>query len=251
VTATGGDNPGLRLAGDLWIGQTCLLRGLSLDVAGGRWSCLLGPSGVGKSTILRLIAGLPGPHRLDGMVTATDGLPLSGRVAMLAQEPQLLPWASLLHNVTIGARLRGARPDTDRARALLAQVGLAGMEDRRPSTLSGGQRQRLALARVLIEDRPFVVLDEPFSALDTATRLMMQDLAARVLGGRSVILITHDPLEAIRLADAAWLIGPEGAEPLRLPDAPAPRDYHAPDTLAAQATLLARLHQRQVGPCAA
>jgi putative hydroxymethylpyrimidine transport system ATP-binding protein len=155
-----------------------------------------------------------------------------------------------VQNVTIGARLRGARPDVARARALLAQVGLQGMERRRPDALSGGQRQRVALARVLMEDCPIVVLDEPFSALDTVTRLAMQDMAASVLQGRTVILITHDPLEAIRLSDHAYLLGPLGAESLALPARPTPRDFTAPETLAAQARLLARLHSLGPALCA-
>lgn len=239
----------LSLQGDLWMRSARLIRNLALDIPAGRWSCLLGRSGVGKSTLARLIAGLSGPYRLDGTLTAQDGLPLEGRVAMMAQDGQLLPWADLVQNVTIGARLRGGRPDTGRARALLAQVGLAGLEARRPSALSGGQCQRVSLARVLMEDCPVVVLDEPFSALDTLTRLAMQDLAVQMLRGRTVIVITHDPLEAIRLSDHAWLLGTEGAEALNLPTSATPRDYSAPETLAAQARLLARL-QREPVPCA-
>lgn len=232
----------LRVQGDLRMGDAPLIRDLALDIPAGRWSCLLGVSGVGKSTIARLITGLPGPHRLEGRLSASDGLPLYGRVALMAQGGQLLPWADLVQNVTIGARLRGAQPDPTRARALLAQVGLAGLEHRRPAELSGGQGQRVALARVLIEDAPIVVLDEPFSALDTLTRLAMQDLAARLLNGRTVILITHEPLEAIRMADRAWLLRPDGAEELALPKRPVPRDFRMPEVLAAQAALLARLH---------
>ncbi len=235
----------IDLRGDLWIGATPLIRDLALRLPGGGWSVLLGPSGVGKSTLGRLIAGLPGVYRLEGAFA-----PPPGGVAMMAQDGQLLPWADLVHNVTIGARLRGARPDTARARTLLAEVGLAGLERRRPDALSGGQRQRVALARVLMEDCAVVVLDEPFSALDSATRLAMQDLAARLLRGRCVVLITHDPLEAIRLADRAWLLSAGGAEALALPDAPTPRDYRAPRTLEAQARLLGRLHAMEPAACA-
>lgn len=238
---------GLALHGTLWMDTARLIRDLSLDMPAGRWSCLLGPSGIGKSTIARLIAGLPGPQRLEGGLQASDGLPLTGRVALMAQGGQLLPWADLVANVTIGASLRGARPDKPRARALLAQVGLTGLEHRRPPALSGGQQQRVALARVLIEDAPIVVLDEPFSALDTATRLAMQDLAARLLAGRTVILITHDPFEALRLADQAWLLGADSARGLALPGSAPPRDFRAPDLLSAQAALLA--HLQQAAPC--
>ncbi len=233
--------PALSLRGDLFMGDAPLIRDLALEMPAGGWSCLLGPSGVGKSTLGRLVAGLAGTQRLAGALAASDGVPLAGRVAMMAQEGQLLPWAGLVHNVTIGAHLRGERADAARARQLLADVGLAGMEGRRPASLSGGQRQRVVLARTLMEDCPVVVLDEPFSALDAATRLMMQDLAEKLLKGRTVILITHDPLEALRLADRAWLLGPEGAEALALPDASPPRSYAHPATLDMQARLLARL----------
>ena len=233
--------PAISIRGDLWIGGTVLCRGLALECEPGAWTCLLGPSGAGKSTLGRLVAGLPGPARLDGSIAASDGGALPGRVALMAQADPLLGWASALGNVTLGARLRGERADNDRARALLAQVGLAGLELRRPAQLSGGQRQRVALARTLMEDRPVVVLDEPFSALDAATRAAMQDLAARLLAGRTVILITHDPLEAARLAHRAVLIGPEGAQDMPLPAALPPRPLADPATLSAQAALFARL----------
>lgn len=229
--------PSLSLRGDLWIGGDCLARALALDVGAGRWTCLLGPSGVGKSTIGRLVAGLPGPARLDRGRQPTGETPKGG-VALMAQQDQLLPWASALQNVTIGARLRGTRPDATRARDLLDRVGLADLHDRRPAALSGGQRQRVALARTLMEDCPVVVLDEPFSALDAGTRAAMQDLAARLLAGRTVLLITHDPLEAARLGHAAYLLTGKGSCcPLPLPDAPPPRNLHDPDVLAAQAAI--------------
>ena len=164
----------------------------------------------------------------------------------MGQQDQLLPWASALDNVTIGARLRGQPPDRDRARSLLAELGLAGLEGRRPAHLSGGQRQRVALARTLIENRPVIVLDEPFSALDAGTRAQMQDLAARHLAGRTVILITHDPLEAARLCHRAVLITPAGSRALPLPATAPPRALDDPAVLAAQAALFATL----VRPCA-
>ena len=118
----------------------------------------------------------------------------------------LLPRLSVIGNVELGQRLRGVRPDRARAMALLAQTGLAGLEHRRPAALSGGQRQRVALARALMEDAPLVLLDEPFSALDSASRQRMQDLAVSCLAGRRVLLVTHDPLEAIRLGSRICLL---------------------------------------------
>ncbi|WP_442953575.1 ABC transporter ATP-binding protein [Paracoccus sp. (in: a-proteobacteria)] len=229
------------IRGDLWLGDRPLARGLDIVCRPGGWTCLMGSSGVGKSTLGRLVAGLPVAARLEGRVTVP-----AGRVAVMSQQDQLLPWASALANVTIGARLRGERADPERGRRLLAQVGLAGFEDRRPGELSGGQRQRVALARTLIEEAAVVVLDEPFSALDAGTRAAMQDLAAKLLAGRTVILISHDPLEAARLADRAWLIGREGSRPLPLPGGTAPRPLDAPEVLAAQAALFMSLSR----PCA-
>ncbi|MFN3525680.1 MAG: ATP-binding cassette domain-containing protein [Paracoccus sp. (in: a-proteobacteria)] len=232
----------MEIGGDLWLGDAPLARGLDIACATGGWTCLMGASGVGKSTLGRIVARLPVAARLDGAALVP-----AGRVTLMGQDDQLLPWASALANVTIGARLRGEAPDTARARALLAGLGLAGLEDRRPAALSGGQRQRVALARTLIEDCPVVVLDEPFSALDAATRAAMQDLAAVMLAGRTVILITHDPLEAARLGDRAYLIAPSGSRPLPLPAGPAPRPISDPEVLAAQAALFAALSR----PCAA
>lgn len=233
--------PGLHLTGDLCLGARRLCPDLELRCAAGAWTVLLGPSGVGKSSLARLIAGLPCPARLTGGIAASDGAALAGRVTLMAQTDQLLPWADALANVTLGARLRGTRPDRDRALALLRRVGLEGHAHRRPATLSGGQRQRLALARTLMEDRPIVVLDEPFSALDAATRSIMQDLAAEVLTGCTVVLITHDPLEAARLATGAWLLNPTGAKPIGLPTTRAPRPVSDPATLTAQADLYRQL----------
>jgi putative hydroxymethylpyrimidine transport system ATP-binding protein len=238
--------PALHITGDLRLGAQTLCPGLNLACPAGQWSVLLGPSGVGKSTLARLIAGLPCPARLTGAITAGDGHPLEGRVTLMAQSDQLLPWASVLDNITLGARLRATRPDRARAMELLTRLGLEGCATRRPATLSGGQRQRVALARSLIEDRPVVVMDEPFSALDAATRAAMQDLTARLLAGRTVILITHDPLEAARLAHHAHLMQPQGLQPLPLPASPPPRALSDPQTLRAQADLYARLMQRQV-----
>ena len=141
----------------------------------------------------------------------------------------------------MGARLRGEAPDTKRATALLGEVGLNGLETSKPAQLSGGQRHRVALARALMEDAALVVLDEPFSALDTATRLAIQDLAHKLLAGCTVILITHDPLEVARMGDRAYLLSSNGSSEISLPSASTPRAYDADGTLACQAALMRQL----------
>lgn len=191
---------GLALRGlSVAYGARTILRDLSLDVPAGSTTCLLGPSGIGKSTLLRRVAGLiDGP----GTVQATDGQPLAGRVALMGQGDGLQPWLNALDNVLLGSRLRGERADRDRGLAMLARVGLADAAESRPATLSGGMRQRVALARTLMEDCPLVLMDEPFSAVDALTRLRLQDLAAEMLAGRTVLMVTHDPWEAIRISHA-------------------------------------------------
>jgi putative hydroxymethylpyrimidine transport system ATP-binding protein len=226
--------PGIRLGGRDIIGAA------RFDFAAGRTTALLGPSGVGKSTLLRLLAGLlplPPGARLDHSAPALT--------AWMGQQDLLLPWLDLLGNVTLGARLRGQRPDLGRARALIAEVGLQGREVAHPAELSGGMRQRAALARTLMEDRPVVLMDEPFSAVDAPTRHRLQTLAAGLLRGRTVVLVTHDPLEALRLADRVLVLRPAagGALPEEhpVPGTSTPRAAQDPAVMAAQATLLERL----------
>jgi putative hydroxymethylpyrimidine transport system ATP-binding protein len=219
--------------------------GLDFSLAGGQWTCLLGPSGVGKTTLLRLIAGLAAPEP-PTEVTAEDGHPLTGRVAYMAQQDLLLQWLSALDNVLVGARLRGEKIGpalTARARELLNKVGLGDRLRAKPAELSGGMRQRVALARTLMEDRPIVLMDEPFSALDAITRLRLQEVAARLLAGRTVLLVTHDPLEALRLGHGIHVMSGQPAEigPAIMPSGPPPRAPDDPALLARQAELLRRL----------
>ncbi len=235
----GGIAPEIEFAVDirgasLSFGGAPLFDGLDVRLEAGLWTCLLGPSGVGKSSLLRLIAGLRG-----GAAGRVRAVP----VAYMSQDDLLLPWASVLDNSVLGARLRGERPDFERARVLLDQVGLADSTSARPATLSGGERQRVALVRTLMEDRPVVLMDEPFGSLDAITRHAAQDLAARLLAGRTVLLVTHDPLEALRLGDRVYVMTgrPAALEALPAPDLAPPRDVRDPAVLAAQGALLARL----------
>jgi putative hydroxymethylpyrimidine transport system ATP-binding protein len=229
----------LRYAG------TWLFDRLEFTLPAGQWTCLLGPSGVGKSSLLRLIAGLLPPDH--GAVACSDGLPLAPRLAWMGQQDDLLPWLTVQGNVVLGARLRGEPPDYAGAEALLERVGLSPQRDQRPATLSGGQRQRAALARTLMEDRPVVLMDEPFSALDAITRARLQVLAAQLLAGRTVLLVTHDPLEALRLGHRIHIMAgqPARIEPPILPAGAPPRDLHDPTLLARQGDLLAGLADAQ------
>jgi putative hydroxymethylpyrimidine transport system ATP-binding protein len=225
------------MTGSATIDGTPIFSQLDLTLTPHSWTCLLGASGVGKSTVLRLFAGLAEGVTFDGTLSNT------GRVAMMAQQDLLMPWLSVLDNVLLGARVRGQRPDKDRARDRLAQVGLADHADKLPAALSGGQRQRVALARTLMEDRAVVLLDEPFSALDTLTRAQMQELTAELLTGCTVLLVTHDPNEAARLGQKILIMTPSGLVEIAAPNTPIPRDIHAPDVLAAQTDLFYQLRK--------
>ena len=226
---------GWGLTGAARIGGAPLFGPLTLSLVPGGWTCLLGASGAGKSTVLRLLAGLDTGATFDGEVRAP------ARVAFMAQTDLLLPWANVADNVTIGARLRGVRPDLARAADVIAATGLAGLADRRPAQLSGGQRQRVALARTLMEDADLALLDEPFSALDARTRAEMQELSARLLAGRTVLLVTHDPAEAVRMGNRILVLEHGALADMPPPPGAVPRAVEDPAALAMQARLLTRL----------
>lgn len=222
-----------------------LFRDLRLDIPGGKWTCLLGASGVGKTTLLRLTAGLL-DDTSTAQISSSDGLSLHNRLAYMAQQDLLMPWLSVIDNVLIGARLRGEALSPqmlERARYLLDRVGLAANADDLPATLSGGMRQRAALARTLMEDQPVVLMDEPFSALDVITRMHLQDMSAELLRGRTILLVTHDPLEALRLGHRIHVLSGRPAvldESMEFPGE-TPRDIQNAELLASQADLLHRL----------
>ena len=200
---------------------------------------------MGKSSLLRVLAGLPFNGEFSGRIITSDGLPLTRRVAWMAQEDLLLPWATALENIYLGARLRNEIQSTTIASAenLLQQVGLAEVAQQRPDTLSGGMRQRVALARTLFENRSLILMDEPFAAVDAVTRLQLQTLSAKLLQGRTVLFITHDPLEALRLADQVLVLSGSPATIIETinPNGPVPRRLDDPQLLALQGSLMEAL----------
>lgn len=229
----------------LVFGQRTLFRHLSFALAPGSWSCLLGRSGCGKSSLLRLMAGLPvGPNAALSM-RDDSGMVHAVRSAWMGQQDLLLPWRRVIDNVQLGAAMRGEPGDRARASALLEKVGLLSAAKRYPGTLSGGERARVALARTLYESAPLVLMDEPFAALDAITRLDLHALACRLLEKRRVLMVTHDPLEALRLSDQILLMHgtPAVLERFAPPSGDRPRDPASPGMSDDHARLLEALSQ--------
>jgi len=182
-----------------------VLEKVSLDVHEGRFVSLVGPSGSGKSSILRAVIGLQPP--LSGMVEAA---PARLQVGILFQDDALLPWKTARENVALGLTFNGveARKAHAEADAWLERLHLKGLGDRFPRHLSGGQRKRVALAQVLVMKPRLVLMDEPFSSLDAIVRArVVRDVVALVEYERiSVLLVTHDLEEAISLSDEVYLL---------------------------------------------
>ncbi len=182
---------------------TVALDGVSLSVAPAEFVCLIGASGCGKSTLLSLVAGLETP---------TSGTVSSGgrRVAFMFQEPALFPWFTAAQNVALPLKANGVghRERKERVRDLLASVHLGGFADKRPHELSGGMRQRVALARALAQDAEVLLMDEPFGALDAMTRDLLHELLEGIWRrqGFSVLFVTHEVREAVRLGDRVVLL---------------------------------------------
>jgi len=194
---------GLRYFG--WEGETEALQDISLSVAPGEFVAVIGPSGCGKSTLLSLIAGLLAPT--EGSVLV-DGRPVAGpnrKIGYMLQQDYLFEWRTILENVVLGAEIQGASMAAarERARQLLTRYGLGQFLNHVPRQLSGGMRQRAALARTLCTEPEIVLLDEPFSALDSQTRLALADEITEILRreAKTVVLVTHDIGEAISMAE--------------------------------------------------
>lgn len=221
-----------------------IFRDLNFTVESSLWTCLIGPSGCGKSTLLRLISGSL-REGLSGEIRFGDIGRRSGLAAWMAQKDLLLPWLTILENICLGARMRGEMSPETRKKGLsmLQDAGLGDCAGSLPAELSGGMRQRAALLRTLMEARPVILMDEPFSALDALTRLKLQDLAADMVNGATVLMVTHDPLEALRLGHRIFVMTdrPARLSPVMIPPGSPPRKPGDPAIVSLQAELLERL----------
>ena len=180
------------------------------EIKPGEFVCLLGPSGSGKSTLLNAVAGFVAPTKgsviVDGEVVQDPG-PDRG---MVFQQHSLFPWKTVLQNIAFGPRVsgRGGGSVNKEARAFLDMIGLAKYADSYPKELSGGMQQRVGIARALANYPSVLLMDEPFGALDSQTRAMMQDSLVQIWRefGTTVLFVTHDVDEAVTLADRVLIM---------------------------------------------
>ena len=183
---------------------------VSFDLREHEILAVVGPSGCGKTTIFNIIAGLIEPTQ--GSVHVQEKLVqgATGQVGYMLQKDMLLPWRTVIENVILGLEVRGVSDKVAREKAmqLIEAYGLKGFENNRPTTLSGGMRQRVAFMRTLAFDPDVILLDEPFSALDFQTRILLQGEVMKIIRerGKSAILVTHDISEAITMADRVLVL---------------------------------------------
>jgi NitT/TauT family transport system ATP-binding protein len=244
ATAAPAPRPGRLVAHDLRVAfrpaargaePTVALDGLSIDVAGGEIVALIGPNGCGKSTFLRVAAGLLTPERGSIYLDGRPILEPDDRIGLVFQEPRLLPWRSVARNVAFPLELAGWSPERRAARVkeLLRLVDVEWAADLRPVQLSGGMRQRAAIARSLALSPDVLLLDEPFSSLDALTRerFNLELLRLQERTGATIIIVTHSIPEAILVADRVLVLTPRPgrvAAEVRI-DAPRPRSVELLD----------------------
>lgn len=214
---------------------------VSLSVPRRQFTVILGPSGCGKSTLLRMIAGLETPTNGTIVVLGNEVKGPGWERGMMFQDYALFPWRTVLGNVMFGPEALGRpRPESEKsARELIALVGLSGFEDHYPAQLSGGMQQRASLARALANDPEVLLMDEPFSAVDSQTRETLQDelLCIWQVTHKSIVFVTHDIAEAVYLADRVIIMAPR---PGRI-KSDVSIDMHRPrDRISSEFTKLAR-----------
>jgi ABC-type nitrate/sulfonate/bicarbonate transport system ATPase subunit len=223
-------------------GDIDVLRDISLDVMPGEFVSILGPSGAGKSTIFKLLTGAANADSGEIRFAGKPLLPTDRPFAFMPQRDALMPWRRIIDNTTLGLEVQGMPRKEARKHVapLFEEFGLGGFEQHYPQALSGGMRQRAALLRTVVQERPVLLLDEPFGALDALTRNQMQIwLEAMWLRHRwTIILITHDVREAVMLSDRIHLLSPRPARVEQTIAVPLPRARFSHPTARAEAAAI-------------
>jgi NitT/TauT family transport system ATP-binding protein len=224
-------------------GETEALRNVNLSVNDGEFLTIVGASGCGKSTLLNLISGLDKPTSGEILVDQ--------KAALMFQDATLLPWLTARGNVELALKLTGVpkKQRRERAEELLDVVRLGAWVDKRPHELSGGMRQRVALARCLAQDARIVLMDEPLGALDAMTRDHLHDEIEAIVKerGLTVVFVTHNMREAVRLGDRVVLMGSHPGRIVheQVVDLPHPRMMDSTEVATRAADLTARLKAQQ------
>jgi len=230
-------------------GDRPVLHGLDINIPAGQFVALVGRSDCGKSTLLRLVAGLDRPSGGEVLLGGEALTKSNENVRIMFQDSRLLPWKTVLENVALG--LAGDRASVRKAAlAALDHVGLADRAAEWPSHLSGGQRQRVALARALVHRPKLLLLDEPLGALDALTRIEMHALIERLWReeGFTALLVTHDVSEAVTLADRVLLVEEGGIVLDEAVAFPRPRERARPDFAALEDRILRRVVRKGTSP---
>lgn len=206
--------------------ETPALQDINLSIQDGEFICVLGPSGCGKSTLLEIAAGLLPRSTGDILL---DGEPHSGcsrDIGVVFQDSSLFQWRNIKKNIAFGLEIAGVSKEEREAKVshAIETVGLKGFEEKYPHQLSGGMRQRAGLARTLVNDPSFILMDEPFSAVDHLTRLTLQDEIIRIWQKqkKTILFITHDVAEAVYLANRVVLLSPRPSHIRQVFDIPVP-----------------------------
>lgn len=213
-----------------------LFKDISLSFKKSSWISIIGESGVGKSTLIRIIAGLDNFGDITGIVSNDF------KIAWMGQEDLLYPWLNVLDNILLPITLKNKKPTTDeidKAKKLLNQVGISNKLNQYPNQLSGGQKQRVALVRTLMIDADLILMDEPFSSLDAMTKRDCQNLFYEMLIDKTVVMVTHDVMESTRLSDEVFVMiskAPYLKKGVSLKQS-APRDFNSDELMQANKKL--------------